>query len=67
MPQGPIRTIDTGTDQLLCELAEGVATITLNRPDKRNALSDVLALALRPHRGSQGGRAGLPGQAQPGL
>lgn len=40
-------TLDTGTDQLLCELADGVATITLNRPDKRNALSDVLTPALR--------------------
>jgi len=41
------RTFDTGTDQLLCELADGVATITLNRPDKRNALSDELTPALR--------------------
>ena len=40
-------TIDTGTDELLCELDEGVATITLNRPDKRNALSDFLTPALR--------------------
>ncbi|MFN0162162.1 MAG: enoyl-CoA hydratase [Burkholderiales bacterium] len=47
MTQESIRTIDTGTEQLLCELAAGVATITLNRPDKRNALSDVLTPALR--------------------
>ena len=39
--------IDTGTDQLLCELEGGVATVTLNRPEKRNALSDELTPALR--------------------
>jgi len=42
-----LHTVDTGTDQLLCTLADGVATITLNRPDKRNALSDELTPALR--------------------
>ena len=42
-----IRTIDTGTDQLLCDLDEGVATVTLNRPEKRNALSNTLTPALR--------------------
>ncbi len=40
-------TIDTGTDQLLCEIRERVAIITLNRPDARNALSDFLTPALR--------------------
>ena len=39
--------IDTGTDQLLCEVRDGVALITLNRPDARNALSDTLTPALR--------------------
>jgi enoyl-CoA hydratase/carnithine racemase len=39
--------VDTGTDQLLCTIDEGVATITLNRPEKRNALSDELTPALR--------------------
>ncbi|MCZ6665299.1 MAG: enoyl-CoA hydratase [Gammaproteobacteria bacterium] len=42
-----IRTIDTGTDQLLCDIDEGVATVTLNRPEKRNALSNTLTPALR--------------------
>ena len=40
-------TIDTGTAELLCELQDGVATITLNKPEKRNALGDVLTPALR--------------------
>lgn len=40
-------TIDTGTDQLLCEIRDRVAIITLNRPDARNALSDQLTPALR--------------------
>ena len=40
-------TIDTGTDELLCSIGQRVATITLNRPEKRNALSDNLTPALR--------------------
>ena len=42
-----IQAIDTGTEELLCELNKGVATVTLNRPEKRNALSDNLTPALR--------------------
>ena len=41
------RTIDLGTDELLCAIANHVATITLNRPEKRNALGDTLTPALR--------------------
>jgi enoyl-CoA hydratase/carnithine racemase len=40
-------TVDTGTDELLCEIADRVAIITLNRPEARNALSDRLTPALR--------------------
>ena len=40
-------TINTGTDELLCLIDDRVATITLNRPGKRNALSDSLTPALR--------------------
>jgi enoyl-CoA hydratase/carnithine racemase len=39
-------TIDTGTDQLLCEIRDGVALITLNRPEARNAMSPQLTPAL---------------------
>ena len=39
--------IDTGTGLLLGELRDGVATLTLNRPEARNALSDELTPALR--------------------
>ena len=39
--------IDTGTEQLLCEIVDRVAVITLNRPEARNALSDPLTIALR--------------------
>lgn len=41
------QTIDTGTDQLLCHVEDGVGVVTLNRPEARNALSDVLTPALR--------------------
>jgi len=39
--------IDTGTTELLCAVREGVALITLNRPEARNAMSDKLTPALR--------------------
>src|SRR3954464_15828669 len=39
--------VDTGTGELLCEIRDRVALITLNRPESRNALSDQLTPALR--------------------
>ncbi len=39
--------IDTGTGELLCEIRDRVAVITLNRPAARNSLSDYLTPALR--------------------
>jgi enoyl-CoA hydratase/carnithine racemase len=39
--------LDTGTGELLCEILDRVALITLNRPEARNALSDRLTPALR--------------------
>ena len=49
--------IDTGTTELLCSVRDGVALITLNRPEARNAMSDKLTPALahpdpRARRGS---------------
>ena len=39
--------IDTGTNELLCSIRDGVALITLNRPEARNAMSPDLTAALR--------------------
>lgn len=41
------RQLETGTEELLGEIREGVAIFTLNRPAARNALSDQLTPALR--------------------
>src|SRR6201994_3063177 len=46
MAEGRIE-IDTGTGELLCEIRDRVAVITLNRPEARNSLSDELTPALR--------------------
>ncbi|HZK99344.1 MAG TPA: enoyl-CoA hydratase-related protein [Caulobacteraceae bacterium] len=40
------RTIDTATDDLLAALDEGVLTLTMNRPDARNAMSGAMNAAL---------------------
>ena len=42
-----MRQIETGTDELLCELIQRVAVVTLNKPHKKNALGDILTPALR--------------------
>lgn len=41
------RPLDTGTEQLLASLEDGVAVLTLNRPETRNALGDTISPALR--------------------
>ncbi len=46
MTSAPV-TIDTGTDELLCEIDARVAIVTLNKPHKKNALGDILTPALR--------------------
>ena len=41
------RILDTGTEQLLGSVRNHVATLTFNRPEKRNALGDIVTPALR--------------------
>jgi 2-(1,2-epoxy-1,2-dihydrophenyl)acetyl-CoA isomerase len=41
------RTIETGTDDLHAEVADGVAVLTMNRPERRNALSGEMGAGLR--------------------
>ncbi|MEM9062375.1 MAG: enoyl-CoA hydratase [Pseudomonadota bacterium] len=41
------RTLETGTEQLLGSVRDHVATLTFNRPEKRNALGDIVTPALR--------------------
>lgn len=40
------RPLDTGTDEVLCELESRVAVVTLNRPEARNALTAEMKQAL---------------------
>ncbi len=42
-----MQKLETGTNELLCYLNDAVATISINRPEKRNALGDTLTPALR--------------------
>jgi 2-(1,2-epoxy-1,2-dihydrophenyl)acetyl-CoA isomerase len=39
-------TLDTGTEDLRAEIDRGVAVITMNRPDRRNAFSPAMVSAL---------------------
>lgn len=38
--------IETGTNELLREVTGRVAIVTLNKPEKKNALGDILTPAL---------------------
>jgi 2-(1,2-epoxy-1,2-dihydrophenyl)acetyl-CoA isomerase len=40
------RAIDTGTDHLQARVEDGVAILTMNRPERRNALSDEMLRGL---------------------
>ncbi|MGH9917689.1 MAG: enoyl-CoA hydratase-related protein [Nitrososphaerales archaeon] len=41
-----MRTIETGTDDLLAHVDQGVATLVMNRPNRRNALSIAMTDAM---------------------
>ncbi|MBV1877873.1 MAG: enoyl-CoA hydratase [Pseudomonadales bacterium] len=41
------KTIDTGTEDLLAEVIDGVAILTLNRPEAKNAMSAAMNKAMR--------------------
>ncbi len=40
------RKIDTGSEHLTAEVADGVAVITMNRPERRNAMTDGMVSGL---------------------
>ena len=40
------RIFDTGTDDINTEVIDGVMRITLNRPERRNAMSDGMLQGL---------------------
>ena len=41
------KKIDTGTEQLICEIYENFAVVTLNRPEQKNPLGDEVTPVLR--------------------
>ncbi|MGH9006152.1 MAG: enoyl-CoA hydratase-related protein [Acidimicrobiales bacterium] len=41
-----MRDIDTGTEDLLARVEDGVGVLTMNRPERRNALSGAMLAAL---------------------
>jgi 2-(1,2-epoxy-1,2-dihydrophenyl)acetyl-CoA isomerase len=43
---GGVTEVDTGTDDLLARVERGVGVLTLNRPDRRNALSAPILAGL---------------------
>ena len=54
-----MREFDTGTRQLLCRIEDGVATLTMNRPEARNAFSDEMGAGLRQTLAALSGQSGL--------
>ena len=42
-----MKKVDTGTDHLLLEKGDGVAVLTMNRPEARNAMSGEMNEAMQ--------------------
>src|SRR5512133_3529124 len=47
MSDSQAKTLDTGTTDLIAALEDGVLTLTLNRPQARNAMSRAMNEALQ--------------------
>ena len=41
-----VTQLDTGTDDLLASIEDGVAVLTMNRPERRNAMSEAMMAAM---------------------
>ena len=41
-----VTQLDTGTEDLLADVSDGVAVLTMNRPDRRNAISEAMVAAM---------------------
>jgi 2-(1,2-epoxy-1,2-dihydrophenyl)acetyl-CoA isomerase len=41
-----MKRLDTGTEDLLADVDDGVAVLTMNRPDRRNAMSEAMMSAM---------------------
>src|SRR5580693_2485397 len=41
-----VTQLDTGTEDLLADVSDGVAVLTMNRPDRRNAMSEAMLTAM---------------------
>jgi 2-(1,2-epoxy-1,2-dihydrophenyl)acetyl-CoA isomerase len=41
-----VTQLDTGTEDLVADIDQGVAVLTMNRPSRRNAMSEVMMTAL---------------------
>jgi 2-(1,2-epoxy-1,2-dihydrophenyl)acetyl-CoA isomerase len=41
-----VTQLDTGTEDLLAEVDDGVAVLTMNRPERRNAMSEAMMAAM---------------------